>query len=91
MALLGGGGVATTAAVRVTIESFTRVETDYYFKNPVGGCFGSVCHERGSRATDRHAVIWLNRDTPYSSAVFDLTTPVTIVKPGMGKRFQSFW
>jgi hypothetical protein len=52
---------------------------------------GSVRHERGSRATDRHAVIRLDRDTPYSSAVFDLTTPVTIVNPDMGKRFQSFW
>ena len=90
MALLGGG--LATAAERVTIESFTRVEADYYFKNPVeGSCFGNVCHERGSRATDRHAVIRLNRDAPYSSAVFDLTTPVTIVKPDMGKRFQSFW
>jgi hypothetical protein len=30
----------------------------------------------------------MNRDTLYSSAVFDLTTLVTIVKPDPGKRLQ---
>jgi len=31
----------------------------------------------------------MNRDTLYSLAVFDLTTPLTITKPDTGKRFQS--
>jgi len=31
----------------------------------------------------------MNRDTLYSFGVFDLTQPVTIVKPDTGKRFQS--
>ena len=31
----------------------------------------------------------MNRDTTYSVAIFDLTTPVTIEKPDTGDRFQS--
>jgi hypothetical protein len=38
---------------------------------------------------DQQTVIRMNRDTPYSIGVFDLTTPLTIVKPDTGKRFQS--
>jgi hypothetical protein len=81
---------AVSAAERVTIDNFTRAESDFYFKARVDeGCFGKLCNERGPRAVDRQAVIRLNRDTPYSSAVFDLSSPVTIVKPDTGKRFQS--
>ena len=31
----------------------------------------------------------MNRDTPYSVAIFDLSTPVTIVKPDTKGRFES--
>jgi len=31
----------------------------------------------------------MNRDTPYSVGIFDLTSPLTIKKPDTGKRFQS--
>jgi hypothetical protein len=31
----------------------------------------------------------MNRDTPYSAGIFDLATPLTIIKPDTGKRFQS--
>jgi hypothetical protein len=86
--LLASG--AATAGERVTVDNFSRVETDHYFKERVdAGCFGKFCHEPGPRAVDRQAVIRLNRDTPYSSAVFDLSSPVTIMKPDTGKRFQS--
>ena len=58
---LSGGNV--TAAERVTVDNFTRVETDHYFKERVdAGCFGKFCHEPGPRAVDRQAVIRLNRD-----------------------------
>lgn len=86
---LFASGIAS-AAERVTVDNFTRVETDHYFKERAdAGCFGKFCHEPGPRAVDRQAVIRLNRDTPYSAAVFDLSSPVTIVKPDTGKRFQS--
>ena len=83
---------ATLAAAgeRVTVDNFPRVETDYYFKGRFDeGCFGKFCTEREPRAVDRQAVIRLNRDTPYTNGVFDLSTPVTVVKPDTGKRFQS--
>ena len=42
------------------------------------------------RAIDNQTVIRLNRDTLYSSAVFDLDAgPVTITMPDAGKRFMS--
>jgi hypothetical protein len=89
LSVLLASGIAT-AGERVTVDNFPRVETDHYFKERVdAGCFGKFCHELGPRAVDRQAVIRLNRDTPYSAAVFDLSSPVTIVKPDTGKRFQS--
>jgi hypothetical protein len=79
-----------SAAEPVTIDNFRRAETDHYFKGYVDkGCFGKLCSERGAPAVDEQGVIRMNRDTPYTSGVFDLTTPVTIVKPDTGKRFQS--
>jgi hypothetical protein len=79
-----------TAGDRVTVDNFPRVETDYYFKGRFDeGCFGKCCTEREPRAVDRQAVIRLNRDTPYSNGVFDLSSPVTVFKPDTGKRFQS--
>jgi hypothetical protein len=38
---------------------------------------------------DKQDVIRMNRDTLYSAGVFDLSAPVTIVKPETGGRFQS--
>jgi hypothetical protein len=78
------------AAERVTVDNFTRAEADYYFKKRVdAGCFGKLCQERGPSPVDRQVIVRENRDTPYSMGVFDLTSPVTIVKPDTGKRFQS--
>ena len=87
-ALLAAG--AATAAERVTVDNFTRAETDTYFKNRVDqGCLGKFCHDRGPGPVDNQRTVRLNRDTPYSVAVFDLTSPVTVVMPDAGKRFQS--
>jgi hypothetical protein len=81
---------AASAAERVTVDNFTRVETDYYFKKRAdAGCLGKLCQERGPSPVDRQGIVRLNRDTPLSSGLFDLATPVTIVKPDTGKRFQS--
>lgn len=76
--------------VPVTIDTFVRAETDHYFKKKVEqGAFGEFVHERAPTPVDKQLIIRMNRDTPYSYAILDLTTPVTFVKPDTGSRFQS--
>ena len=54
------------------------------------GGFGKFDHRREPAPIDNQTVIRLNRDTLYSSAVFDLDAgPVTITLPDAGKRFMS--
>jgi hypothetical protein len=80
------GGVQT-----VTADNFTRAETDRYFGAVVKkGGFGKFEHHREVMAIDKQSVVRSNRDTLYSSAVFDLEAgPVTITLPDSGKRFRS--
>lgn len=81
---------AASAAEKVTVDNFVRAETDMTFKRYVAqGAFGKFLHIRSMTPIDKQDVIRMNRDTLYSAGVFDLTTPVTIVKPDPGKRFQS--
>jgi hypothetical protein len=76
--------------VRPNIDTFVRAETDTYFRKRVEqGALGRFVHDREPTPIDKQPVIRMNRDTPYSVAVFDLTTPVTIVKPDTKGRFQS--
>ncbi len=80
----------THAAEPVTMENFARAETDRYLKRFVlGGGFGKFRHVRDITPIESQTVIRMNRDTLYSSGVFDLSCPVTIVKPDSGDRFQS--
>ena len=79
-----------SAAERVTVDNFNRAETHHYMRSiAAGGCFGKLCHARRPHPVNAQNVIRLNRDTPYSGGVFDLTSPVTIEMPDAGKRFQS--
>ena len=90
LALLAYAAVPASAAEPVTIDNFRRAETDHYFKTYVDkGCFGKLCSDREAPAVDKQDVVRMNRDTPYTAGIFDLTTPVTIVKPDTGTRFQS--
>ena len=75
----------------VTIDNFVRAETDNYFRinQVVNDAFGKFDHFRDVVPIDEQDVIRMNRDALYSSAIFDLTTPVTITKPDTGDRFQS--
>jgi hypothetical protein len=74
----------------VTVDNFVRAETDLTFKRYVGqGAFGQLFHLRQPTPLDRQDVIRMNRDTLYSIGVFDLTEPITIVKPNPQGRFQS--
>lgn len=83
--------VAESQAVEpVTMDNFTRAETDRYLSRFVAnGAFGKFRHVRDVTPIESQTVIRMNRDTLYSSAVFDLDSPVTLVKPDSGDRFQS--
>ena len=84
---LTGAAVATEP---VTVDNFRRAETDHYFLAYASkGCFAKLCNEPGPAPVDKQNVVRMNRDTPYSVGIFDLTSPLTITKPDTGKRFQS--
>lgn len=78
-------------ATPVTPDNFARAESDLYFGNAVrDGGFGKFHHFREPMPIAHQSVVRANRDTLYSSAVFDLDAgPVTIVMPDAGKRFMS--
>ena len=79
------------AAVPVTVGNFVRAETDMYaaaFAKEAG--LGKLLHRREPASIDSQTVVRLNRDTLYTSGVFDLRAgPVTITLPDAGKRFMS--
>lgn len=76
--------------VPVTPDNFVRAETDMYFGIFVKrGALGKFYHFRDFPPLD-DPVVRPNRDTLYSSGVFDLDAgPVTITMPDAGKRFMS--
>lgn len=75
----------------VTVDNFKRAESDFYMGNFVKEAgLGKLSHRREPARIDNQTVIRLNRDTLYSSGVFDLDAgPVTITMPDPGKRFMS--
>jgi hypothetical protein len=78
------------AAEMVTVDNFVRAETDMTLSRYVKqGAFGKFLHIRQPTPIDKQDVVRMNLDTLYSVGVFDLTTPVTIVKPESEGRFQS--
>ncbi|MNQ47478.1 hypothetical protein D3C85_613230 [compost metagenome] len=78
-------------SVPVTVDNFVRAETDRYFNNSVtGGGFAGWHHIRDLLPIAHQSVIRGNRDTLYSTRVFDLDAgPVTITLPDAGSRFMS--
>jgi len=78
-------------AVLVTVDNYNRAQSDVNFGlNVERGGFGKFLHRRELVPLDKQGVIRPNRDTLYSSAVFDLDAgPVTIRLPDAGKRFMS--
>lgn len=79
------------APVQVTVDNFPRAESDRYFGFTVKrGGFGKFSHFRELVPVDSPTVVRPNRDTVYSTAVFDLDAgPVTVTMPDAGKRFMS--
>lgn len=83
---------SNSASVPVTADNFVRAESDMYIATSakLAGGLGKLHHNRAPAPIDNQTVIRLNRDTLYSSAVFDLDAgPVTVTLPDAGKRFQS--
>lgn len=79
-------------SIPVTVDNFVRAESDTYFGNLAkeSGGLAKLHHRREPASVDGQSVIRLNRDTLYSSAVFDLDAgPVTITMPDPSKRFMS--
>jgi hypothetical protein len=83
--------MSAAASIPVTIDTFARAETDLYFSNFVQeGGIGKFFHSRAPTPLDEQKAIRMNRDTLYSSAVFDLDAgPVSITMPDPGNRFMS--
>jgi len=78
--------------VPVNVHNFIRAETDLYFRKAAmdDGAFGKLRHRREMASIDKQDVVRMNRDTLYSSGVFDLDAgPITITLPDAGKRFMS--
>jgi para-nitrobenzyl esterase len=75
----------------VTLDNFTRAETDMYFGAFVkAGGIGKLVHSRSLADIDHQTVVRMNRDTIYSNGVFDLDAgPVTLSLPDTGRRFMS--
>ena len=87
LALAGVAGAEEAKPVRVTVGNFIRAETDYYFGTRP---FGQLQHSRDMAPIERQDVVRMNRDTLYSSGVFDLDAgAVTIALPDAGRRFMS--
>jgi hypothetical protein len=61
-------------SVPVTVDNFSRAESDLYMGNAVkeAGGAGKLFHHREPMQIDKQSVIRPNRDTLYSAAVFDL-------------------
>jgi para-nitrobenzyl esterase len=88
--LFGASVRAEPGAVPVTVHNFVRAETDMYLAKKAKTCFGKLVHSREVSRIDSQSVVRENRDTLYSSAVFDLdAAPVTITLPDSAGRFMS--
>ncbi|MFM0200195.1 DUF1254 domain-containing protein [Paraburkholderia sediminicola] len=78
-------------SIPVTADNFVRAESDMMFTAMVKqNGLGQFGHHRDLAPIDKQTVVRVNRDTIYSTAVFDLDAgPVTITLPDAGKRFRS--
>ncbi len=80
----------TAAGEPVTGHTFVRAETDAAIKliyDAVG--LGVFVHNRAPTPIDEQLVIRMNRDTLYSTAVLDLSTPASVTLPDADGRYMS--
>lgn len=82
---------ASGTPIHVTVDNFIRAETDTYFaafNREIG--LGKLNHRREIAPVDNQPVVRMNRDTLYSSGIFDFAAaPVTIILPDASGRFMS--
>src|ERR1700710_418824 len=65
--------MAPANTVPVTVDNFVRAESDMYVAGLAKqGGIGKLLHRREPASIDHQTVIRLNRDTLYTSGVFDL-------------------
>jgi hypothetical protein len=92
-ALMALAAAATSgiAGERVTLDTFIRAESDTHFQKKVDGAggIGILKHDRAPTPIGNQPIIRMNRDTLYSTGVFDLADSVTITIPDTGSRFVS--
>lgn len=86
-----GANVQSMDTVKVTRDNFVRAESDMYMAQRVKAAgLGKLQHIREPMPIDHQSVIRANRDTLYSSGVFDLDAgPVTVTMPDARGRFMS--
>lgn len=90
LSVAAAGWAQNAAPVVVTADNFIRAETDTYFSTFAMRGLGKIMHLRELVPIDQQTVIRPNRDTLYSSGVFDLDAgPVTVTLPDPGKRYMS--
>lgn len=93
LALAAAHAAVAQAPVPVTVDNFVRAESDVYMAGlykDSGGQLATFNHRRAVADIDQQTVIRLNRDTLYSSALFDLDAgAVTVTLPDAGSRFMS--
>jgi hypothetical protein len=81
---------ATSPTQLVTVENYSRAQTDVYFAGVVkNGGFGKFRHGRELAPPAQQGIPRPNRDTLYSFAIIDLDAgPATITLPDAGKRYM---
>ena len=79
------------ASEAVNVLNYVRAESDMQFKGYAekAGGVGKLLNLREVYPVKNQTTIRGNRDTLYSFGVYDLTSPVTIIKPASPDRFQS--
>jgi len=79
------------AGAPVNVLNYVRAESDMQFEGYAAkaGGVGKLLNFREVYSVENQTTIRGNRDTLYSFGVYDLTSPVTIVKPASPDRFQS--
>ncbi|QDT45686.1 hypothetical protein Pan241w_58130 [Gimesia alba] len=82
---------AVEGSERVNILNYVRAESDMQFKGYAdkAGGVGKLMNFREVYSVKNQTTIRGNRDTLYSFGVYDLASPVTIIKPESPDRFQS--
>ena len=82
--------VHAQAAPPITIDNFVRAESDTAMRNIVNQVgLGKFGHLRTPTPLDNQTIIRMNRDTLYSPAILDLSTPATVILPDTGGRYMT--